>query len=233
MSKFDLQYNSQKDELVIPEYGRNVQNLIDHAKKIEDDEMREAFVHEIVKLVNITNPYNRNIEDYEEKLWNHVFKIGKYELNVPVPEGITIYDTPKSFGDSDLTYPQTEFKFRHYGSYVQNMIKKALAMDDPEMQSAYSEIIASYMKLAYRTFNREHYVNDDIIKQDLLEMSKGKLTFSDGFSIENLVSMKEVITSNTLKINNKKTNRNNNNNNNNTNNNNTNSNNRNKKRRNK
>lgn len=190
MPQFDMEYNTQKSNLIISEYGRNVQELIRYANTIEDKKQRQKYVEEMINLINIMNPYNRSLEDYKEKLWNHVFRIANYELDVDVPEGITIHQGALTKLDSHLPYPQTEFSFRHYGSYIQNMIRKALEMEEGPKRDAYSEVIASYMKLAYRTWNKEHYVNDEIIKLDLSKLSQGKLTFDDNYAIENLVSAK-------------------------------------------
>ena len=190
MTKFDMEYNSQKDDLIISEYGRNVQSLVRHANTIEDRAHRQAYVEEMINLINIMNPYNRSLEDYKEKLWNHVFRIANFDLDVDVPEGITIHKDIQQRMQYHLPYPQTEFSFRHYGSYIQAMIRKALAMEEGPKRDAFSEIIASYMKLAYRTWNKEHYVNDEVIKLDLIKLSKGELTFDDGYAIENLVTTK-------------------------------------------
>lgn len=189
---FDIEYNSEKGDLKISEYGRNVQNLVNHCIKIDSEEERYHFAKEIINLMNIMNPHNRNLEGYQEKLWNHIFSMSDYKLNIPVPDGITIHPPADKLKDYDLGYPTSEYKYRHYGHYIQQMIRKALTMEDLEKRNAYSEIIASYMKLAYRTWNKEHFVSDNIIKNDLEEMSGKVLSFEDDYTIENLVSFKNL-----------------------------------------
>lgn len=218
MKDFDIEYNSGREDLIIPEYGRNVQKLIDHAKTISDKEERQEFVEAVINLMNIMVPSNKSLEDNKKKMWNHVFKIARYDLDVDVPDQIEIHRIGQEKEPHDLKYPRATYKFRHYGSYVQKMITKARAMDDAEKKEGYSEAIASYMKLAYQTWNREHYVNDNVIKQDLEEISSGELTFKDDYSIENLVSIKQLKGSNNSKSTNnnrnkkfKKSNNNNNN----------------------
>src|SRR5690606_13165551 len=115
---------------------------------------------EAVNLVNIMNPHNRNLADYQEELWNHVFRIANYDLDVDVPNGIKIIKPPTEKAKFHLPYPKETFQFRHYGNYIQDMIKNALKMEEGEKRDAFAEVIASYMKLAYRTWNKEHYVND-------------------------------------------------------------------------
>jgi hypothetical protein len=198
--QFETVYNSEKGDLKISEYGRNIQALVDHACQLEDDNERAFFAKEIINLMNIMNPQNRGIADYREKLWNHLFRMSDYKLNVTPPEGITIHPPKEVLKNHDIDYPTSTYKNRHYGQYIQTMIKKALTIEDLEKRNAYSEIIASYMKLAYRTWNKEHFVSDDIIKNDLEEMSDNVLTFAEDFTIENLI-----------KYNNKKKNKNKNN----------------------
>lgn len=221
MRHFDLLYNSEKGDLKISEYGRNIQNLVAYAKGIEDRPKRNRIVLEIINLINIMNPHYRSMADYQEKLWNHLYKIADYDLDIDVPEGITIHSIDETKPVSDMEYPKFEFKNRHYGHYVQEMIRKAIAMDDPEKKRAFAQVIVSYMKLAYQTWNKDHYVNDEVIKQDLHEMTNGQLAFEDEFAIENLISTRNLNNSvNNNNNNNRKNNNNNNRKNNNNNNNN-------------
>ncbi len=192
MIDFDIEYNSGREQLIIPEYGRNVQKLIDHAKTIADKEERQEFIEAVINLMNIMVPSNKSLEDTQKKMWNHVFKIARYDIDVDYPEGVVIHKADSEKEAHDLKYPRATYKFRHYGSYVQKMISQAREMEDLEKKEGYSEAIASYMKLAYQTWNREHYVNDNVIKQDLEEISNGELTFEDDYSIENLVTIKQL-----------------------------------------
>lgn len=182
----NLEYNSKRELLEIPEYGRHVQKLIAHAKTIEDREYRQAFVERIINLMHQMNPQNKNVIEYRENLWRHVFRIANYELDVTPPSGII----PQPKGPDDrpeiMPYPQSEFRFRHYGKNVQAMIKKAILMENGPIKDGFINSIGNYMKLAYRTWNREHYVNDEIIKQDLVAMSKGALSIPEDFVLNNI-----------------------------------------------
>jgi hypothetical protein len=192
MRKFDIEYNSERVNMIIPEYGRNVQKLVDHAKTIEDKTKRQSFVEAVIDLMNIMVPSNRSLADNKQKMWNHIFKIANYDLDVEVPEGIAIHSIKEEKPVHDLQYPKATYKFRHYGAYVQKMVAKARVMENEEKQEGYKEAIASYMKLAYQTWNREHYVNDNIIIKDLNDISEGELKFDEDFSIDNLVSIKQI-----------------------------------------
>ncbi len=186
MELFDLEYNSARENLVIPEYGRNVQKLIDYAKTIEDSEYRQAFVEKIVNLMQQMHPQNRNLDDYRDKLWKHVFRIADYELGVQPPEGLDIRRPEEKSRPEMIGYPEFEAQYRHYGHNVQRLIKKALSMEPGPKKDGFVAVIGSYMKLAYRTWNKEHYVSDDIIKADLENLSNGELSLNESVSIDNL-----------------------------------------------
>lgn len=186
MESFDLEYNSARENLVIPEYGRNVQKLIDYAKTIEDPKFRQAFAEKIVDLMQQMHPQSRNMDDYREKLWKHVFRIADYELDVTPSDGPVIKKSEAEKRPEMIDYPEFEAQYRHYGHNVQRLIKKALSMEPGPKKDGFVAVIGSYMKLAYRTWNKEHYVSDDIIKADLENLSNGKLSLKDSVSIDNL-----------------------------------------------
>ena len=183
MNTDNIQYNTEQKPLIISEYGRNIQNMIHAVSKIEDDDKRQRLAEAIVDLMHQMNPAGRNNPEYKLKLWRHMFRIAEYDLNVlppdgeiPTPENTRI--TPKT-----IEYPSSVRKFRHYGQNVQILIDKAVNMADDEKRSEFVMIIAAYMKLAYRTWNREHFVSDDVIKQDLYNMSGGKIQISEDDNI--------------------------------------------------
>lgn len=182
-----LEYNSKRPNLVISEYGRHVQKLIRHAEKMEDPEMKQAFVDEIVNLMHQMNPTQKSVQEYREKLWKHLFRIADYNLDgVTAPNGEVPSAEESKLTPQKVEYPKSTFRFRHYGSYVQSMIEKALAMEDDEMRDEYVQVIGTYMKIAYKNWNRDHYANDEIIKADLVAMSGGKISIADSFSLEHV-----------------------------------------------
>jgi len=187
----NMEYNSQRELLIIPEYGRNIQRLILHSKSIEDDEERQEFVEKVVILMQQMHPQNRNIEDYKERLWKHVFRIADYDLKIIPPGGII--PTPEDYKKKPerIAYPSAEARFRHYGSNVQQLIAKAIEMEDADKLNGFIKVIGSYMKLAYKTWNREHFVSDETIRGDLLTLSGGKLTLPEDTSIDNLANAKK------------------------------------------
>lgn len=179
-----MEYNSQRENLAIAEYGRNIQNLLAHVVKIEDEEERQKFANRMVALMLQMNPQSKNLAEYKDKLWRHAFMITDYKLNVKTPSGEVPQETERKLKPQQIPYPTGKSKKRHYGHHVQDMIDKAIEMEDEEKKSAFVTVIASYMKLAYQTWNREHYVNDEIIKKDLNELSGGKLEVAENVSID-------------------------------------------------
>ena len=188
MNEHNMEYNSSRENLIIPEYGRHIQNLVNHAKSIEDPELRQEFAHRIIGLMMQMHPQNRSIDDYREKMWKHLFRIANYELDVVLPEGIHPSPEDAKKHPEKVPYPKIETKFRHYGNNVQKLINKALAMDEGPVRDGFVAVIGSYMKLAYRTWNKEHYVSDEVIKNDLKSLSGGKLELAEEISLDNLGS---------------------------------------------
>jgi Domain of unknown function (DUF4290) len=186
-----LEYNSTRDNLQFAEYGRSVQKLIQYAKTLEKREERQRVVEEIVELINQLNPQTKNVLEYKQKLWRHVFKMADYELDVDHPYGIHPTEEDNRFRPDRVPYPQHEFNWRHYGYNIRVMIDKALKMEDGTIKQGFVETILSYMKLSYRTWNKEHFVSDDIIISDLSVMSGNKLSVDDDHTIH-------VVTKNNL-----------------------------------
>ncbi len=183
-----MEYNSQKELLTMPEYGRNVQLLIQHCVEIEDQAYRQAFAERIVDLMYQMNPQNKNVEDYRLKLWRHLFYIADYKINViPLVGEIPTHEDARKMPDQ-VSYPKYDTRFRHYGYNVQKMIGKALEMEAGPIRQGFINVIGSYMKLAYKTWLKEHYVSDDLIKEDLVLLSGHKLSIQDDSSLDNLTN---------------------------------------------
>lgn len=184
--EFEIEYNSQAEKLIIPEYGRNVQKLIQHVSTIEDDEKRQAFAEQVVALMHQMNPHNKNVQEYRTRLWKHFFFIGGFDMKVTPPEGLdltAVKETPKP---ERVAYPEKDKRFRHYGHNVKTLIAKAIAMEDGPIKEGFVETIASFMKMAYKNWNREHYVSDEIVLADLESLSDGQLTVAENTSLDTL-----------------------------------------------
>lgn len=183
-----MTYNSQEDILIIAEYGRHIQNLINYNKTIEDKEERQAFAEQVINLMYQMNPSSRNNQDIRSKLWKHYFIIADYDIDVIPPNGIVPQSENREINPDRIDYPVKEREFRHYGHNVRLLMEKAIKMEEGPIKQGFVETIASFMKLAYKNWNREHYVSDEIILEDLKSLSKGKLSVDENHSLDTLTS---------------------------------------------
>jgi hypothetical protein len=190
VNKLEMTYNTAHEDIKFPEYGRSVEQLLDHAKKIENPMHRQKTVDAIFKIILTLNPGNstRNFDDFKERVWNHMFRITDYELGVKPPDGVVIRREEEKSKPEAVEYPKSDSRFRHYGNNVKTLIDKAIAMEDGPVKEGLVEVIASYMKLAYKTWAREHYVSDDVVKDDLENLSDGKLTLHEGYASLDLLA---------------------------------------------
>lgn len=203
------------------EYGRYVQKVIDHAITLEDKKERQAVAESIIQLMGILNPQLRNTADYKQKLWDHLFIISKFQLEVDSPYPIPTEATAR-IKPSHMPYPQKRIKLKHYGRNVESLVKKAIEMEDEGKKELFTEIIGNFMKMAYKNWSNEE-VSNDLIKEDMKSISGGELEISEEMNIENMTrnqqkQQRKFPQNNNNNRNKNKFNRNNNNNNRNSNN---------------
>lgn len=183
MNRLDIAYNTDRDDVRYPEYGRTIHQLLAHAKTIEERPKRQKTVEAIIQMMAWLAPGNtRHTEEFRDKLWNHALAITNYELDVTPPPYVVIRTDSERPAINALGYPAIAQRFRHYGNHIQTLIAKAIEMEDGPKKEGFVEVIASYMKLAYKTWNREHYVSDDAVKDDLEILSDGQLALHEGHS---------------------------------------------------
>ena len=157
-----------------------------YKRQIEDDEKRQTFAEQVVNLMHQMNPQNKNVQEYRNRLWKHFFYIAEYDINIKAPEGLVIDEPAERKKPEPVEYPRHESKFRHYGHNVKSLINKAIAMEDGPIKEGFVETIAGFMKMAYKNWNREHYVSDEIVLEDLKAMSNGQLQVSENASLDTL-----------------------------------------------
>lgn len=182
-----MNYKSAEETILYPEYGRHVQNLVNYALTIEDEEKRQSVVDGIIVLMGQILPNTRSIEEQQDRFWNHIFHIADYKLNVKAPEGVEIIRVDDHPKPSELAYPKGSARYRHYGMNVQRLVKKALAMEDEEKKIEFVKIIGNYMKTAYRTWNAEHFVSDEMIINDLAKLSNGEFIIDEDMRFVSVV----------------------------------------------
>jgi Domain of unknown function (DUF4290) len=165
-----------------------VQQLVRHAQQIPDSAYRQQFCEEIIDLIQQLYPQAKNVEDYRSKLWQHLFHIAKYDLDVVTPTGVVPTPETARKKPERVPYPQQDTRFRHYGNNLHKLILRARDMDAGPIKDGFVHTIGSYMKLAYKTWNREHYVSDEVIKNDLDILSNGRLSLDENSRIDGLAN---------------------------------------------
>lgn len=173
----DLEYNSEREHLIIPEYGRHIQKLVNHCMKLEDLEERNVMARAIVQVMGNMQPHLRDVPDFQHKLWDQLFIMSDYKLDVdtpyPKPERELLQAKPEG-----LPYPKSASKYRFYGNNIQIMIDTALTWEDGEMKDALVYTIANHMKKCYLNWNKDT-VDDEVIFSHLSELSDGKLKLKE------------------------------------------------------
>lgn len=159
------------------EYGRHIQKMIDHVLTIEDRELRQANAQTLIELMGFLNPHLKNVEDFRHKLWDHLFLISDFKLDVDSPYPIPTRETLRAKPDP-LPYPKKYPRYSHLGKNLERIIDKALKEENPEKRSGFANAIAYYMKLAYNTWHKE-LVHDDGIRSELNAITNGQLEFTN------------------------------------------------------
>lgn len=181
MNKMDtivnLSYNTQREDMVIPEYGRNVQNMIAVALSIENKDERNKCAQAIIKVMGQLNPHLRDVEDFNHKLWAHLFVMSNFELDVESPYPVPTKESFTSKPDL-VDYPQRKIKYGHYGRIAEDWIEAASKMEEGEEKNVLIKRLANMLKASYLIWNKDA-VDNAVIVKNLNEMSNGKLTISE------------------------------------------------------
>lgn len=174
---FAFDYNTQRPRLIIPEYGRHVQRMVEHCMQVEDREQRTRTAKAIIQVIGRLNPQLRNSENGDHTLWDHLYIMSDFKLDVDAPFPAP---TPEELDTKPrrVAYPKNNIKYGHYGKMVERMIDQCAAMEESEKRDAYAHLIANLMKKQFLTWNRDT-VPDGVILKDLAELSKGKLKLKE------------------------------------------------------
>jgi hypothetical protein len=172
----NMEYNTDRNYLSMREYGRHIQKMVEYVLTIEDRDKRNLQAKAVIELMGFLNPHLRNVEDFRHMLWDHLFFISDFKLDVDSPYPIPQKETYKGKPDP-LPYPRRYPKYTHLGKNLELVIEKALKEPDPEKKAGFANSIAYYMKLAYSSWHKE-LVHDDAIRQELDSITGGELEFS-------------------------------------------------------
>lgn len=178
-----MDYNSQRPALKLREYGRNIQYMVEHLLTIEDEERRNKAAHALIDLMGQLNPHLR-IEEFRPKLWDHLFRMSGYELEVNSPYEI---NPPKvdNYDANPPAYPKKDTRMKQYGKNVENLIKSAVELEDEEKRRAFAKVIGNYMKMVSASSYKAH-IDDESIREDLKILSDGKLIIDEDSNLDRL-----------------------------------------------
>ncbi|WP_066217730.1 DUF4290 domain-containing protein [Formosa haliotis] len=173
----NIQYNTEREHLIIPEYGRHLQKMVNHAKTIENRDDRNKEAHAIIAVMGNLQPHLRDVPDFQHKLWDQLFIISGFELDVDSPYGVPDRELLEKRPDP-LPYPQNFPKYRFYGNNIKTMIDVANTWEEGELKDALIYTIANHMKKCFLNWNKDT-VDDNVIFNHLYELSEGKINLKN------------------------------------------------------
>jgi len=204
-----LKYNTEREKLVIPEYGRHLQKMINYVVAIEDREERNKEAKAIIAVMGNLQPHLRDVPDFQHKLWDQLFIISNFKLDVDSPYAILTKEKLEERPEP-LRYPQNFPKYRFYGNNIKHMIDVAVEWESGDLKDALIITIANHMKKCFLNWNKDT-VEDDVIFRHLVELSNGEINLvgsdEDLSDSSDLMRSKKRTTSNTNNKNNKNNNK--------------------------
>lgn len=188
----ELEYNSERSKLIIPEYGRHIQKMVEHAVEIEDDIERNKMAKAIIAVMGNLNPHLRDVPDFQHKLWDQLFIISNFKLiaDSPYPK-----PSPEKLAERPdrMVYPQNFPKYRFYGNNIKRMVDVANSWEEGELKEGLVFNIANHMKKSYLSWNKDT-VEDKVIFEHLRELSGGRINLKN--SDEDLSESSDLLKAN-------------------------------------
>ncbi len=172
-----LEYNTERVHLIIPEYGRHIQKMVDDATAMEDAEERNKTAKAIIAVMGNLQPHLRDVPDFQHKLWDQLFIMSDFKLDVDSPYGKPSREELAERPEP-LEYPQNHPKYRFYGNNIKRMIDVAVGWDKGEMREGLTLTIANHMKKCFLNWNKDT-VDDDVIFDHLYELSNGEINLKE------------------------------------------------------
>lgn len=170
-----MEYNTQRNHLTMKEYGRHIQKMVEYVLTIEDRKKRQQQAQVVIEMMGSLNPHLKNVEDFRHLLWDHLFFVSDFKLDVDCPYPVPTKETYKVKPDP-LPYPKRKPRYSHLGKNLEMVIDKALLEQNPDKRLAFANSIAYYMKTAYSNWHKE-LVHDESIRNELNIITQGQLEF--------------------------------------------------------
>ena len=177
----NFDYNTTRNDLILAEYGRNVQNMVKYIIDLPTKEERNKYAQAVIDLMGFLNPHLRDVADFKHKLWDHLHIISDFKIDVdsPYPKPLPEEERPKPL---HIGYPQQKIRYKHYGKTVEVLIEKAKQETDEAIKADMVQSIANFMKMAYVTWNKDNVADETIIK-NLYDLSNGELQLAENTNL--------------------------------------------------
>ncbi|HCC93677.1 MAG TPA: DUF4290 domain-containing protein [Flavobacteriaceae bacterium] len=169
-----MEYNTLRSQLIIPEYGRHIQEMVNHCKTITDETERNGFAEIIIEVMGELKPHLRDVPDFQHKLWDQLFIMAEFDLDVKSPYPIPTKKDTVNSKPNKVEYPKSIYKYRYYGNNIRKMIDVAVTWEEGEKREGLYFAIANHMKKCYLLWNKDT-VDDQVIFNHLYELSDGKI----------------------------------------------------------
>ena len=174
-------YNTRRKRLILPEYGRTIQTMVDHLATIQDREERNRAARTIISVMGNLYPHLRDIPDFRHKLWDHLAIMSNFTLDIdspyPLPSKEKLQEKPKK-----VPYSNHRIKYRHYGLLTEKLVEKIKEMKNPEQKRALTVLTATHMKKSFLTWNKDS-VEDEQIYNDINTLYGGDIEMPEGMTL--------------------------------------------------
>jgi len=177
-----MEYNTSRNRLILPEYGRNVQMMVEYVMEIEDERERNRLAQGIIAVMGNMHPHLRDINDFKHKLWDHLFIMADFNIDIaspyPIPTAESISEKP-----GNVDYNTNHIRYKFFGKIVEKLVQRAVEMPEGEERYAMIKVIISHLKKSYLMWNKES-PEDRIIHDALKELSNGKIDIEGRHFVE-------------------------------------------------
>ncbi len=181
-----LDYNTEREKLAMPEYGRNVLKMVEDVKKIEDRQKRTEQAKAVVRVMEILNPQVHSADNWEQKLWDHLYIMAGYDLDVDSPYPKPSPEQRKSRPEI-IPLKKKPIKATHYGRNIESIIELIASEEDGEMKTAMIRSLAMYMRQQYLIWNKDS-VADSTIFSDIEKLSDYRIRVPEGLTLSRISS---------------------------------------------
>ncbi|SEF75785.1 DUF4290 domain-containing protein [Parabacteroides chinchillae] len=187
-----MKYNTEEKRLALPEYGRNIQNMVDYCVSIQDREERKRCANTIINIMGNMFPHLRDVNDFKHILWDHLAIMADFKLDIDYPYEIVkkenLYSRPPR-----IPYGNSRIRYRHYGKTLELMIRKATEFENGVERDQLIKLLANQMKKSFLTWNKES-VDDRKIFKDLDELSSGEIVLDE--EVHKLTESRDILARN-------------------------------------